>query len=95
MRNYPSDIDILDYCFEKKNLSRGTQETYKLSFQFSEFTNRTLLELGSEAKKIITKYTLDEHNYTSYAVKFKKHFSRKKIDLHKTIRLYLKAIKYY
>ena len=75
-----SEEDILDYWFEKKNLSKNSRELYTLAMkQYSELVGKTITELYYEADKEEEKnIKLDKRNYSFYAIKFKKTFNQSK-----------------
>lgn len=71
-----SDEDILDYWFEKKNLSKNSRELYTLAMkQYSELIGKTIRELYYEAdKEEEENIKLDKRKYSFYTIKFKEWF---------------------
>jgi hypothetical protein len=68
------DEDILDYWFEKKNLSKNTRELYTLSMnQYSNITSKPIIGLYHEADNEEEQHIkLDKRKYSFYSVKYKK-----------------------
>ncbi len=86
--------DILDYWFEKRNLSTSTRDIYGRALQlYSEITGKTITELYEEADKEEEEgIRLKKRKYSLYVIKFKKDLINTNKSEH-TIRIYLNAIK--
>ena len=89
-----TDEDILDYWFEKRNLSNATRDIYTLAMKtYSSAIGKTITELHDEADDEEERgIRLKKRNYSSYVVKFKKYLTEKG-NSEQTIRLYLTAVK--
>lgn len=89
-----TEKDILEYWFEKRNLSNATRELYKGALrQYSQLIGKTIIELLDEADDEEEKgVRLKRRGYSKYTVDFKRHLiDNKKSD--QTIRSYLNSIK--
>jgi integrase len=86
--------DILDYWFEKRNLSTSTRDIYGRALQlYSKITGKTITELYEEADKEEEEgVRLKKRKYSLYVIKFKKDLINTNKSEH-TIRIYLNAIK--
>jgi len=86
--------DLLDYWFEKNNLSKNTQHIYIQALnQYSKLINKTISELYEEADKEETDHIrLNKRKYSFYIITFKKYLISKNKSPH-TQRIYLHAIK--
>jgi hypothetical protein len=85
-----TEKDILEYWFEKRNLSNATRELYKGALrQYSQLIGKTIIELLDEADDEEEKgVRLKRRGYSKYTVDFKRHLiDNKKSD--QTIRSYL------
>ena len=89
-----TEKDILEYWFEKRNLSNATRELYKWALrQYSQLIGKTIIELLDETDDEEEKgVRLKSRWYSKYTVDFKRHLiDNKKSD--QTIRSYLNSIK--
>ena len=89
-----TEKDILEYWFEKRNLSKSTRELYKGALQqYSQLIGKSITELLDEAdNEEENGVKLKRRGYSKYTVDFKRHL----IDNNKsdqTIRSYLNSIK--
>ena len=89
-----SDKDILNYWFEKNDLSDASRELYTIAMnQYSKINKKTIGELYDEAdKEEGQNIRLSKREYSFYAIKFKKDLAESGKSP-QTIRLYLSAIK--
>ena len=94
MCNMQTDADILDYWFEKRNLSQATREVYTKAIKHYCFiTGKTIKELHDEADDEEERgVRLKKRLYSSYVVKFKKYLTETG-KAEQTIRLYLTGVK--
>ena len=85
-----TEEDILDYWFEKRNLSTSTRDIYGRALQlYSESIGKTIVELYEEADKEEEQgIRLKERKYSLYMIKFKKGLTNTDKSEH-TIRIYL------
>jgi hypothetical protein len=70
-----TDSDILDYWFEKRNLSEATREVYTKSMKHYCFsTGKSISELHDEADDEEERgIRLKKRLYSTYIIKFKKY----------------------
>lgn len=70
-----TEKDILEYWFEKRNLSNATRELYKGALrQYSQLIGKTIIELLDEADDEEKKgVRLKRRGYSKYTVDFKRH----------------------
>lgn len=89
-----SDNDILNYWFEKNDLSDASRELYTIAMnQYSKINKKTIEELYEEAdNEEAQNIRLSKREYSFYAIKFKKELAEMGKSP-QTIRLYLSAIK--
>jgi len=89
-----TDSDILDYWFEKRNLSEATREVYTKSMKHYCFsTGKSISELHDEADDEEERgVRLKKRLYSTYIIKFKKYLAETGKSA-QTIRLYLTGVK--
>jgi integrase len=89
-----TEEDILDYWFEKRNLSTSTRDIYSRALQlYSEAIGKTITELYEEEDKEEEQgIRLKKRKYSLYVIKFKKGLTSTDKSEH-TIRIYLSAVK--
>ena len=88
------DVNILDYWFEKRNLSPATRELYTYAItQYSNVIGKTITELHDEADDEEEKgIRLKRRKYSNYVIEFKKYLTKNNKS-EQTIRLYLTGVK--
>jgi integrase len=89
-----TDSDILDYWFEKRNLSEATREVYTKSMKHYCFSiGKSISELHDEADDEEERgVRLKKRLYSTYIIKFKKYLAETGKS-EQTIRLYLTGVK--
>jgi integrase len=88
------DANILNYWFEKRNLSPATRELYTYAItQYSNVIGKTITELHDEADdEEENGIRLKRRKYSNYIIEFKKYLAENNKS-EQTIRLYLTGVK--